>query len=130
VTDAVKLGYRFSQIRWALTNNVSVQGRSKFIVVIKGKPTPVGLKFYVLAEAETGYILYAAFAYDEAEFLAESHGRTFGLVFDVMVGAGLNDGISYLDQGFVVSGNLKRNLDVYSTAKHIHLYLKFVTLVV
>jgi len=71
-------------------------------VVIKGKPVPCGLKYWVLSESETGYIHYAELAHEDAAYEFEEYGRTFGLIFDVLSGRALNDGIHFLDQGYIV----------------------------
>lgn len=80
------------------------QGRSKFVVVIKGKPIPCGFKFYVLSEAATGYIHYAGLHFtDKTQAEAETGTKVFRIVLDALQGTGLNDGITFLDQGYVVS---------------------------
>jgi len=75
---------------------------------MKNKPIKCGLKFYVLAESETGYIHHAVLHFStgdpqDKDVESELGLKTFDLVCDLLAGVGLNDGISFLDQGYTVS---------------------------
>lgn len=72
-------------------------------MVIKGKPIPCGFKFYLLSEAATGYIHYATLHYTDSTTPEVQPGtKIFRTVIDALEGTGLNDGITFLDQGYVV----------------------------
>jgi len=79
--------------------------------MMKNKPIKCGLKFYVLAEARTGYIHHAILHYSAPSMDGEVPSgaatdvghKTFHLVIDLLEGVGLKDGYSFLDQGYIVS---------------------------
>lgn len=73
------------------------------VVLVKGKPIPQGLKLYVLAESETGFILNAFLHHSELTTDKQDYGINFGIVVELLEGKKLGDDYSLLDQGFTVS---------------------------
>lgn len=71
---------------------------------MKGKPIPEGLKFYVLSESETGFILNAFLQHRKLKTEKECYGSNFGIVVELLEGRNLvaTDEYNLLDQGFTV----------------------------
>lgn len=70
--------------------------------MIKGKPIPVGLKYYVLAEAESGYILNAFMQHGNLKTETQDFGVNFGIVMELLDGSNIGTEFSLLDQGYTV----------------------------
>lgn len=87
------------------------------VVLIKGKPIPQGLKYFVLAEAETGFILNAFLYHTNLETDKQDYGANFGIVMQLLEGNNVDTNLSLLDQGFTVIAItdicIKRNLFLY-----------------
>lgn len=72
------------------------------MVLVKGKPIPEGLKYFVLAEAETGFILNAFLFHTKLTTDKQEYGANFGIVMQLLEGTNLSDDLSFLDKGFTV----------------------------
>lgn len=79
-----------------------MQGRCVHVVLIKGKPIPEGLKYFVLAEAETGFILNAFLYHTDLQTEKHAYGANFGIVMQLLEGNNIGENLSLLDQGFTV----------------------------
>lgn len=80
------------------------------VVLMKNKPIPEGLKFYVLTEAETGFILNAFLHHSKLKTDKSEYGANFGIVFELLEGTKLGPEYDLLDQGFTVcSLGLRKN---------------------
>lgn len=80
------------------------QGRCAYVILMKGKPIPEGLKFYVLSESDTGYILNAFLQHKQMKTDKDVYGANFGIVVELLEGRNIDgtNEFSLLDQGFTV----------------------------
>lgn len=71
---------------------------------MKGKPIPEGLKFYVMSESSTGYILNAFLQHKKMKTEKEGYGANFGIVVELLEGKNIDgtEDFSVLDQGYTV----------------------------
>lgn len=74
------------------------------MVLLKGKPIPEGLKYYVLSESDSGYILNAFLQHKKLKTEKEAYGSNFGIVVELLEGRNINGTEEYnlLDQGYTV----------------------------
>lgn len=75
-----------------------------YVVLMKGKPIPEGLKFYVMSESSTGYILNAFLQHKKLKTEKDAYGANFGIVVELLEGKNIDgtEEFSVLDQGYTV----------------------------
>lgn len=81
------------------------QGRCVHVVLMKGKPIPEGLKWFLVTESDTGYILNGLLQHKKLATEKEDFGANFGIVMELLEASNLekNKSLSLLDQGYTVN---------------------------
>lgn len=74
------------------------------VVLMKGKPIPEGLKWFLVTESDTGYILNGLLQHKKLTTEKDDFGANFGIVMELLEGTNLDKEKSYslLDQGYTV----------------------------
>ncbi len=86
-----------------LINALPLQGRFRGVVTMRSKPIKSGLKYIVLAEADTGYVLNAILHDKDIANLEDANGyKVIAWAYDLLSSSSLEGGLSFLGQNYEV----------------------------